>query len=48
MAADKKSYPPVPPGHILVFRPWITRKDGSRLYAWQCGLRAFPLIVPAK
>ncbi len=46
--ATAKSYPPVPPGHILVFVAWITRKDGTRLYARQVGKRAFPLIVPAK
>lgn len=24
---------------------WITLKNGQRLYAKQCGLRAFPLLV---
>lgn len=38
---------PIPDGFKLVFRPWITRKDGTRIYASQFGKRAFPLVVPA-
>lgn len=37
---------PIPEGHTVVFRPWITLKNGTRLYAKQIGKRAFPLIVP--
>jgi hypothetical protein len=33
------------PGKRLIFRPWITKKDGSRLYARQVGKRAFPIWV---
>ena len=36
----------IPEGYQLVFRPWITLKNGQRLYAHQVGKRAFPLIVP--
>jgi hypothetical protein len=38
---------PIPEGYTVVFRPWITLKNGKRLYASQVGKRAFPLIVPA-
>lgn len=37
---------PIPDGHKVIFRPWITLKNGRKLYAYQVGLRAFPLIVP--
>jgi len=37
---------PIPVGFKLVFRPWITLKNGKRLFAAQVGKRAFPLIVP--
>ena len=37
---------PIPEGFMLVFRPWITLKNGQKLYARQVGKRAFPLIVP--
>ena len=37
---------PIPDGFTVVFRPWITLKNGKRLYASQIGKRAFPLIVP--
>lgn len=37
---------PIPEGFTVVFRPWITLKNGKRLYASQVGKRAFPLIVP--
>ena len=35
---------PIPDGHELIFRPYIT-KDGKRIYAKAYGLKAFPLIV---
>lgn len=37
---------PIPEGFTVVFRPWITLKNGKRLYASQIGKRAFPLLVP--
>lgn len=39
---------PIPEGYVLIYRPWITLKNGKRLYATQVGKRAFPLIVRAK
>jgi hypothetical protein len=36
---------PIPDGYVLKWVAWITKKDGTRLYAKQCGKRAFPLIV---
>lgn len=38
---------PVPEGYVVVFRPYITLKNGQRLYAKSIGKRAFPLIVKA-
>ena len=37
---------PIPEGYQLVFRPWITLKNGKVLFASQVGKRAFPLVVP--
>ena len=37
---------PVPEGYKVVFRPWITLRNGKRLFASQVGKRAFPLVVP--
>ena len=34
----------VPPGKRVIWRAWITIK-GKRIYAWQRGLRAFPILV---
>lgn len=36
---------PIPEGYKLVFRPWITLKNGKKLFASQFGKRAFPLVV---
>lgn len=36
---------PVPPGKRLVFRKWITLKDGTRRYASHYGKRAFPILI---
>lgn len=41
--ATKKT---IPDGYKLIFRPWIT-KNGKRLYAKACGIRAFPILVKA-
>ena len=38
---------PIPDGYIVVFRAWITLKNGKKLYASQIGKRAFPLLVRA-
>ena len=35
----------VPPGKKLIFRPWITLPNGTRVFAWQFGKRAFPIYV---
>ena len=43
---QKKQLLTVPEGYKLVFRPWITLKNGQKLYASQVGKRAFPLLVP--
>jgi hypothetical protein len=29
----------------VIFRPYITLKNGQRLYAWQVGKRAFPIRI---
>lgn len=39
--------PIVPPGKKLIFRPWITLKNGKKLYASQFGKRVFPILVDA-
>lgn len=36
---------PIPPGTKLIFRPFITLKNGKKLWAHQVGKRAFPLFV---
>lgn len=36
---------PIPEGYTVIFRPWITLKNGQKLYASQVGKRAFPLLV---
>lgn len=43
MASQKVN---VPKGSKLIFRAWITDKDGNRVYAKDHGLRGFPLVVP--
>jgi hypothetical protein len=35
----------VPLGKKLIFRPWITLPNGSRLYASQVGKRVFAFYV---
>jgi hypothetical protein len=39
---------PFPDDHKIVFRAWITLKNGKRLYAQAIGKRAFPLLVKIK
>jgi hypothetical protein len=35
----------VPEGYHVIYVAWITLRDGRRLYASTCGLRAFRLVV---
>lgn len=35
----------VSPGYRVIYRPYITLKNGKRLYAKAYGLRAFRLVV---
>lgn len=35
----------IPAGMRLIFRPFITLKNGQKLWARQVGKRAFPLLV---
>ena len=37
----------VPPGKRLVFRRFITTRDGRVIYASAYGIRAFPILVDA-
>lgn len=38
---------PVPKGYKEVFSAYITLKNGRRLYAAKCGLKAFRFLVKA-
>jgi hypothetical protein len=38
---------PIPEGYVLRFSSYITLKNGKRLYAKACGIRAFPIEVKA-
>jgi hypothetical protein len=42
MAKDEKPKP------VIIFRAYITLKNGKRLYAHQVGLKAFPIRVTPK
>lgn len=33
------------PGYRLIFRPWITTKDGKKIWAKAYGLKAFAIWV---
>ncbi len=33
---------------VYIYRTYITLRDGTRLYAWQRGKKAFRLAVPAE
>ena len=33
---------------VLIYRPYITLRNGRRLYAWQKGKKAFAFWVPRK
>lgn len=41
-----KSQIHIPPGYQVIFRAWITGRDGKRIYAKWFGLRGFPILVP--
>jgi hypothetical protein len=34
-------------GYVLIFRPYIRTRRGRIIYAWQYGLKAFPIWVKA-
>ncbi len=36
---------PIPDGYTVIFRAWITQKNGKRLHAKTVGIRGFPIIV---
>lgn len=38
---------PIPEGYVIKFVPYITKKDGTRLYAKHYGKKAFPIVVKA-
>jgi|GEM_PF-2261677 len=35
------------PGETVIYRPYITLKNGTKLWARQFGKKAFRLVVPA-
>jgi hypothetical protein len=37
---------PIPEGFEVIFRAFITLKNGTVIYAKQYGIRAFPILVP--
>jgi hypothetical protein len=39
---------PKPEDQVYIFRPWITLRNGKRLYAYQVGLKAFKIPVKGK
>lgn len=47
MAKQKSLDLPIPDGMKLIFRPYRRLKDGTILWARQCGCRAFPMLVKA-
>jgi hypothetical protein len=36
---------PVPEGFTVIYRPWITLRNGKRIYAATYGLTSFRLVV---
>ncbi len=42
----EKQQQEVPPGYQVIFRAWITGRDGRRIYAKWYGLKGFPILVP--
>lgn len=47
MKDDKKCSAPDTSSVTYIFRPYITLRDGTRLYAKSRGLKAFPIPVRA-
>jgi hypothetical protein len=43
--SEPQKQKPVPEGKVEMFVAWITLKNGVRLYAKQCGLKAFRIFV---
>jgi hypothetical protein len=37
---------PIPEGFKVIFRSFITLKNGTVLHAKQYGIRGFPILVP--
>ena len=35
----------VPEGFMVIYRPWITLRNGRRLYASAYGFKAWPLLI---
>jgi hypothetical protein len=35
----------VPEGYTVIYRPWVTLRNGRRIYATTYGLKAFRLLV---
>lgn len=48
MAGKQLKLPLPSDGYTVVFRPYITLKNGKRLYAKHYGKRAFPIITRSK
>ncbi len=44
----KKDENDVPEGYTVVYRPWITLRNGRRLYASTYGLKVWRLVVRSK
>lgn len=42
----KRALPKPPPGYRYIFRPWRRDRNGRVVYAYQFGLKAFPILVP--
>lgn len=40
-----KEADPVPEGYTVIYRPWITLRNGKRLYAVAYGLKSWRLKV---
>lgn len=38
---------PIPDGMKIIFRPYITLRNGNTIWAKNYGIRAFPILVPA-
>ena len=43
-----KDKQPIPEGYEVVYTPYITLKNGKRIYAASCGKKAFRLVFRKK